>query len=161
MRSPRVRPPPAVLAVSRDRRWDRAQLSLVAVRSAGTIVAKRREVLAPVAPPCHEPSALEDEIAAGPVPRYLQRPSVACQHLLELSIEEGDKEEYAPLGELLPPKLMETLTERISRDPDVAMQFIQGLVERDEAHPDEDYVFQLPEEVKEEYRHFREKHKPS
>ncbi len=33
---------------------------------------------------------------------------------------------------------METLTERISLDPDVAMQFIQGLVERDEANPDED-----------------------
>ena len=56
---------------------------------------------------------------------------------------------------------METLTERISGDPDIAMQFIQGLVERDEAHPDEDYVFQLPEEVKEEYRHHRQRHKPS
>ena len=85
----------------------------------------------------------------------------ACQQLLEFSLEEGSKEEYAPLGELLPPKVMETLTERIRSDPDVAMQFVQGLVERDEAHPDEDYVFQLPEEVKEEYRHYREKHKPS
>ncbi len=85
----------------------------------------------------------------------------ACQHLLEFSLQEASKEEYAPLGELLPPKVMENLTERISADPDVAIQFIQGLVERDEAHPDEDYVFQLPEEVKEEYRHFREKHKPS
>ncbi len=85
----------------------------------------------------------------------------ASQHLVEFSPEEGSKDEYAPLGELLPPKVMETLTERISGDPDVAMQFIQGLVERDEAHPDEDYVFQLPEEVKEEYRHYREKHKPS
>lgn len=27
---------------------------------------------------------------------------------------------------------METVTERISLDPDVAMQFIQGLVERDD-----------------------------
>ena len=85
----------------------------------------------------------------------------ACQHLLEFSLEERDKEEYAPLGESLPPKVMETLTEQISLDPDVAMQFIQGLVERDEAHPDEDYVFQLPEEVKEEYRSYRGKHKPS
>ncbi len=85
----------------------------------------------------------------------------ACQQLLEFSLEEGSKDEYAPLGELLPPKVMEALIERISGDPDVAMQFVQGLVERDEAHPDEDYVFQLPEEVKEEYRHFREKHKPS
>ena len=46
-------------------------------------------------------------------------------------------------------------------DRNLAMQFIQGLVERDEAHPDEDYVFQLPEEVKEEYRSYRGKHKPS
>ena len=85
----------------------------------------------------------------------------ACQHLLEFSLEEGSKDEYASLGESLPPKVMETLTERISGDPDIVMQFSQGLVERDETHPDEDYVFQLPEEVKEEYRHFREKHKPS
>ena len=85
----------------------------------------------------------------------------ACQHLGEFSIAEGSKDEYAPLGDLLPPKVMETLTERISRDPDLAMQFIQGLVERDEAHPDEDYIFQLPEQVKEAYRHHRQKHKPS
>ena len=52
----------------------------------------------------------------------------ASQHLLELSIGERDKDEYAPLGELLPPKVMETLTERITLDPDMAMQFIQGLV---------------------------------
>ncbi len=85
----------------------------------------------------------------------------ACQHLLDLSIEERDKEEYAPLGELLPPKVMETLTERISLDPDVAIQFVEGLVERDETHPGENYVFQLPEEVKKAYRHYLEKHKPS
>ena len=51
--------------------------------------------------------------------------------------------------------------EQISGDPDVARQFIEGLVERDETHRDEDYVFQLPEEVKKAYRHYLEKHKPS
>ncbi len=85
----------------------------------------------------------------------------ASQHILEFSPSEDRKDEYAPLGDLLPPKVMETLTERISGDSDIAMQFIQGLVERDEANPDEDYVFQLPEEVKEEYRHHRQRHKPS
>ena len=85
----------------------------------------------------------------------------ASQHLVEFSPEEGRKDEYAPLGELLPPKVMETLTERISGDPDVAMQFVEGLVERDETHPGENYVFQLPEEVKKAYRHYLEKHKPS
>ena len=40
----------------------------------------------------------------------------ACQHLLEFSIEERDKDEYSSLGELLPPKVMETLTEQISGD---------------------------------------------
>ncbi len=85
----------------------------------------------------------------------------ASQHLREFSLQEGSKDEYAPLGDLLPPKVMETLTERVSGDPDVAMQFVEGLVERDETHPGENYVFQLPEEVKEAYRHYLEKHKPS
>ncbi len=85
----------------------------------------------------------------------------ASQRILEFSPSEDRKDEYAPLGELLPPKVMETLTERISGDPDVAMQFVEGLVERDETHPGENYVFQLPEEVKKAYRHYLEKYKPS
>ena len=64
------------------------------------------------------------------------------------------------MAEVLPQGITEELTSLFSQDPDVVLSLVEGLVERSEKAPADDYVFTVPEDVKEVYLKHRKKQKP-
>jgi hypothetical protein len=62
---------------------------------------------------------------------------------------------------VLPENVSREILARITKDPDILINFCMGLMERDEVAPTEDYVFQLPDEVKKILLHIRARLKKS
>ena len=60
----------------------------------------------------------------------------------------GYEAKCVPVGEIIPKVIMQRLADRLASDPVLVDTYIQKMMELEQKYPDEDFVFKLPDDVK-------------
>ena len=63
----------------------------------------------------------------------------------------ADERGFLPWGQVVPQDIADCLTARLAADEDLEDASIASIIQRDSQDPDEDYLFTLPEEIKERW----------
>lgn len=71
----------------------------------------------------------------------------------------GYEAKCVPVGELIPKDIMQGLADRLATDPDLMDTYVQKMMELEQHYPDADFVFKLPDDVKQAWLAERAKRK--